>query len=63
MSTDLTPMELIPVLDLQPLLDGDERGINALAVDLGKALEQTGFFSIINHGVPWSMVELSLIHI
>ena len=31
MSTDLTPMELIPVLDLQPLLDGDERGINAVS--------------------------------
>jgi len=57
MSTDLTPTDLIPVLDLQPLLDGDKRGINALAVDLGKALEETGFFSIINHGVPWSMVE------
>ncbi len=57
MSTDVTSTELIPVLDLQPLLDGDDHGISLLADQLGRALGNTGFFSIINHGVEWSLVE------
>ncbi|MCS5687903.1 MAG: hypothetical protein NZ659_03890 [Acidimicrobiales bacterium] len=48
---------LIPVLDLQPLLDGDSTGVRDLAQELRHALEQIGFFSIINHGVSWSLVE------
>jgi len=57
MPVDTTSTKVIPVLDLQPLLDGDEQGIRVLATALGKALEDTGFFSITNHGVSWSLVE------
>ncbi len=57
MPVDTTSTEVIPVLDLQPLLDGDEQGIRDLATALGEALEDIGFFSITNHGVPWSLVE------
>ena len=48
---------LIPVLDLQSLVDGDPDGIRNLALELRKALEEIGFFSIVNHGVPWGLVE------
>lgn len=48
---------LIPVLDLQSLVDGDPDGIRNLALKLRKALEEIGFFSIVNHGVPWGLVE------
>ena len=44
---------LIPVLDLQALVDGDPDGIRDLALELRQALEEIGFFSIVNHGVPW----------
>jgi len=48
---------LIPVLDLQALVDGDPDGIRDLALELRQALEEIGFFSIVNHGVPWGLVE------
>ena len=57
MSTKMTSASIIPVLDLQPLLDGDEAGVATLAAELKQALQDIGFFSIINHGVPWELVE------
>ena len=48
---------LIPVLDLQALVDGDPEGIRDLALELRQALEEIGFFSIVNHGVPEALVE------
>jgi isopenicillin N synthase-like dioxygenase len=48
---------LIPVLDLQALVDGDPDGIQDLALELRQALQEIGFFSIVNHGVSWSLVE------
>ena len=57
MSTKVTSASIIPVLDLQPLLDGDEAGVATLAAELKQALQDIGFFSIINHGVPWELVE------
>ena len=57
MSTKVTSASIIPVLDLQPLLDGDEAGVRTLAAELKQALQDIGFFSIINHGVSWQLVE------
>lgn len=57
MSSSATSTDIIPVLDLQPLLDGDDSGIARLADELGRALEEIGFFSVINHGVPWELIE------
>jgi isopenicillin N synthase-like dioxygenase len=48
---------LIPVLDLQALVDGEPDGIQDLALELRQALQKVGFFSIVNHGVSWSLVE------
>jgi len=52
-----TSTGLIPVLDLQALVDGDPDGIQDLALELRQALQEIGFFSIVNHGVSWSLVE------
>ena len=58
MPTTTTKQALIPLLDLQPLQDGNQDGIQLLASELKAALEEIGFFSVINHGVSWSLVEL-----
>jgi len=55
--TDEVPTGLIPILDLGPFLSNDASGIAALAGELRGALEDVGFFFIVNHGVPWSDVE------
>ena len=57
MPTTKTKQALIPLLDLQPLQDGNQDGIQLLASELKAALEEIGFFSIVNHGVSWSLVE------
>ncbi len=57
MSVTETSTGLIPVLDLQALVDGDPDGIQDLALELRQALQEIGFFSIVNHGVSWSLVE------
>ena len=57
MPTTKTKQALIPLLDLQPLQDGNQDGIQLLASELKAALEEIGFFSVINHGVSWSLVE------
>ena len=46
------PGEEIPILDLGPYLAGQDGAAEATAAELRRALEQIGFFYIINHGVP-----------
>ena len=48
---------VVPVLDLGPWLAGSAGAEAVLAPQLGRALEEIGFFFVINHGVDWSMVE------
>lgn len=55
--TEAVNTELIPVLDLQPLRDGAGGGIAELGIQLRRALEDVGFFFIVNHGVPWNQVQ------
>ena len=50
-------VDLIPVLDLAPLATGQPSDVEALGRQLRHALQEVGFFFIINHGIPWSAVE------
>ena len=47
----------IPVIDVGPYLAGVPGAEAAAARELGDALENVGFLSIIGHGVDWSLVE------
>jgi isopenicillin N synthase-like dioxygenase len=46
----------IPVLDLGPYLAGAPGGLRNLADGLRAALEDIGFFIIVNHGVPRELI-------
>ncbi|WP_420435757.1 isopenicillin N synthase family dioxygenase [Candidatus Poriferisodalis sp.] len=57
LSQDTT--DVIPVLDLSPLNEAAPApsAVEALAAELRRALTEMGFFFVVNHGVPWAMVE------
>jgi isopenicillin N synthase-like dioxygenase len=47
----------IPVIDLGPCLAGRAGALAAAADELRRALEQIGFFILINHGVPQALID------
>lgn len=49
--------EIIPVLDLAPLLRGDAGAVAVLGDTLRHAFEEVGFYFIVNHGIPQAMID------
>jgi isopenicillin N synthase-like dioxygenase len=49
--------EVIPSLDLAAYLAGDEAAREALAVQLRDIQENIGFYNIVNHGIPRSLIR------
>jgi len=49
--------EEIPVLDLGPYLRGDAGALEQLGTELRYALENVGFYFIINHGVDQGLID------
>ncbi|MDN8618591.1 isopenicillin N synthase family dioxygenase [Variovorax ginsengisoli] len=49
--------EEIPVLDLGPYLRGDPGALHALGKQLGHALENVGFYFIVNHGIEQALID------
>ncbi len=47
----------LPVIDLGQLAEGTEEGRTKVAAALGKAARESGFFYIINHGVPQEQID------
>jgi isopenicillin N synthase-like dioxygenase len=50
-------VEQIPVIDIGPLLHGGLADRHAVAADIGRACRDIGFFAIVNHDVPASLIE------
>ncbi len=48
--------EVIPIVDLSPLIDGRAGGLAHVAETIGRACRTRGFFYLINHGVPQRLV-------
>tara|TARA_A100001388_G_scaffold186158_1_gene139805 strand:+ start:2240 stop:3214 length:975 start_codon:yes stop_codon:yes gene_type:complete len=49
--------EEIPVIDIADLLAGDQYARVSVSEDIVRAAEKTGFFYVVNHGVPRSLVN------
>ncbi|MCY4191096.1 MAG: isopenicillin N synthase family oxygenase [Rhodospirillaceae bacterium] len=50
-------VDTIPVIDVSPMLDGNDTGLGTVAGQLRAAAESTGFFYIANHGVEQSWLD------
>lgn len=46
----------IPIVDLAPLLAGEDSALEVTAAAIRAALESIGFYVIVNHGVPGSLI-------
>ncbi|WP_422001614.1 isopenicillin N synthase family dioxygenase [Reyranella sp.] len=51
------PVHEIPVIDLAPFRNGEARGLEDCAAELRHALENVGFYLIVNHGVPQDTID------
>ncbi|WP_421656604.1 2-oxoglutarate and iron-dependent oxygenase domain-containing protein [Leptothermofonsia sp. ETS-13] len=53
----MTIEQTIPVLDLQDFCGGDRKSRQGFVNQLGKALEEIGFFALVNHSVDSDLVQ------
>lgn len=49
--------EFIPVIDVGPFLSGEPGALDGAADEIAFALQNIGFFYIVNHGVPTALVD------
>ena len=47
----------IPIIDLAPLFDGSEGGIERVAQAIDAAYSQVGFAYLINHGIEQTLID------
>jgi isopenicillin N synthase-like dioxygenase len=47
----------VPVVDLSPYFNGGEADKRHVAAEIGRACREVGFYIIVGHGVPESMVD------
>lgn len=52
----------IPVIDIGALRRLDPAGSRRIAAQLGRACRETGFFCIVNHGVPEAAIDAVFEH-
>ena len=51
-----TPMNSIPVIDIAPLVNGSPDRAQAVAMTLGSACREVGFFYVSGHGIPPELI-------
>src|SRR4030095_11018951 len=51
------PKSAIPVIDIGPYRAGVPKARESVAAELRYALEQVGFFVMVGHGVPQSLID------
>jgi len=51
---------MLPIIDLAPLLFGDRKAREGIAVEIGRACESIGFFYARNHGVAQTRIDAAL---
>ena len=54
------PSDLIPTLDIGPYLAGEPDALRLLSDELCDAMENVGFYILINHGISMSQIEETL---
>lgn len=50
-------MSLVPVVNLQDYLSGDEVSKQQFVSEIGKAFEETGFVAVEGHGIPQAQID------
>ena len=53
-------LDAIPLIDFGPFRSGSESARKAVALQLGEACRNIGFFYVVNHGVPDATVTGAL---
>ena len=49
--------DLVPLIDIAPMLKGDAADKRRVAAEIDQALETIGFFTIVGHGVPDALIR------
>jgi isopenicillin N synthase-like dioxygenase len=51
------PLEEVPVIDFGPFLAGSAAERKRVALEIGRACRDIGFFYVVHHGVPLALIE------
>ena len=53
-------IDQIPILDFSQFLKDEEEGKCSMAAQLRRIQEEVGFYYIVNHGVPSSLIDRAI---